>query len=151
LATSEKRVFNMAYAPTPEYGGGGGNTFSDDITQSCRVQQVNIQSGDYVDAIQMEYVTPAGTVITGPLHGGPGGTAVSFELAPNEQIVTISGSSGDFVDSLTFTTSLGNVWGPYGGSGGAPFSITGVNVGGIFGRSGQFLDAIGFYSPAACQ
>lgn len=141
----------MAYAPSTQYGGGGGDVFSDDLTQSCRVQQVNIQAGDFIDAIQMEYVTPSGQVIIGPLHGGPGGNAVSFELAPNEQIVAISGSAGDFVDSLKFTTSLGKVWGPYGGSGGAPFSINGANVGGIFGRSGQFLDAIGFYSPAACQ
>ena len=141
----------MAYAASATYGGSGGNAFTDDLTQSCRVKQVNIQAGDYIDAIQMEYVTPSGNVITGGLHGGSGGNPVSFELAPNEQIIAVSGSAGDFVDSLTFTTNLGKTWGPYGGSGGTPFSIKGLNVAGICGSSGDFLDAIAFYSPAACQ
>lgn len=140
----------MAYKPTQQYGGTGGNAFSDDLTQSCRIGTVKIRSGTYVDAIEVVYVKPGGATYSGGQHGGNGGTAHSFNLAANESIVRVDGRSGKYVDQLKFTTNLGNVYGPYGGGGGNAFALPGLQVGGILGRSGTYLDNIGFFTAASC-
>ena len=139
----------MAFAPTQQHGGQGGTAFSDDLTQSCAVIQVNIRSGSYVDAIEFLYRKPNGQSFSGGVHGGSGGTAATFKLAPNEWIVRVDGRSGTYVDQLKFTTNLGNVYGPYGQNGGSAWAHTGT-ISGIFGRSGSYVDAIGFFMPANC-
>lgn len=139
-----------AYAKTQQYGGGGGDAFSDDLTQSCRLSSVTIRSGDYIDAIQGTYTTPSGATYSSGPHGGGGGDQQSFNLAPGEYIVHVDGRSGDYVDQLTFSTNLGNVHGPYGGGGGSPFTLSSLHVGGFFGQSGSYLDAIGFFTAVDC-
>jgi hypothetical protein len=139
----------MAYKPTQQFGGSGGNAFSDDLTQSCRVGAVNIRSGSLVDSIEFIYIKPGGGTYSGGQHGGSGGTGASFKLANGESIVRVDVRSGSKVDQLKFTTNLGNVYGPYGGNGGTPSAITG-QIGGIFGRSGSLLDNIGFFNAANC-
>lgn len=139
----------MAYKPTQQFGGTGGDPFSDDLTQSCRIGTVNIRSGTYVDAIEVIYVKPGGGTYSGGQHGGSGGTAASFNLAANETIVRVDVRSGRYVDQLKFTTNLGNVYGPYGGDGGSASAVTG-QIGGILGRSGRYVDAISFFTAASC-
>lgn len=139
----------MAYKPTQQFGGPGGSPFSDDLTQSCRIGTVNIRSGTYVDAIEVIYVKPGGATYSGGKHGGGGGSPHSFNLAANENIVRVDVRSGTYIDQLKFTTNLGNVYGPYGGNGGSASAVTG-QIGGILGRSGTYLDNIGFFVAASC-
>jgi hypothetical protein len=140
----------MAYKPTQQNGGQGGNAFSDDLTQSCRIGTVKIRSATYVDAIEIIYVKPDGGTFSGGQHGGNGGTAHSFSLAANETIVRVEGRSGFLIDQLKFTTNLGKVHGPYGGGGGTVFALSELQVGGILGRSATYLDNIGFFTAASC-
>ena len=143
------------------YGGSGGAFFSDELPDGARIIEVLIRHGEYVDGIQLCWEMADGSTVFGPYHGGQGGMEDSFILAPGEVIEVIHGASGDLVDSLTFQTSLGHSYGPYGGGGGNPFAenfkaqpnpidhAPGAQVSralvGIFGRSGDLLDAIGFW------
>lgn len=139
------------------YGGGGGNPFSDQLPDGASIIEVLIRHGEYVDGIQLVWELADGSGVFGPYHGGQGGDVDSFVLGPGELIDVINGRSGDLVDSLTFQTSLGHTYGPYGGGGGQPFEeifrseptpMANTRVirplRGIFGRSGDLLDAIGF-------
>lgn len=123
---------------------------------------MHVRHGDYVDGISLAWIQPDGTFVEGPHHGGGGGTEDSFTLEPGETIQVIRGASGDLVDSLSFQTSLGRTYGPYGGRGGNPFEVNFARepnpidrspgaavihpLTGIFGRSGDLLDAIGFWT-----
>ena len=138
------------YVRTVQNGGGGGNPFQDDLTEVCRLTGLNIRSGEYIDALQCIWSTPSGGTVTGTQNGGDGGTLSSFSLGAKEYIVTISGRTGRYVDQLTFTTNLGNVFGPFGGDGGDSFTLPDLNVGGFFGQSGDLLDAIGVFTAGQC-
>jgi Jacalin-like lectin domain len=146
-----KGAVMTTYVMTEQHGGNGGNAFTDDLTQSCRLVKVSIRHGSEVDGIQGTYLAPSGAEFTGAFHGGAGGSLDQFTLAPGEYITRIDGRSGGRTDQLKFTTSNGNVYGPYGGDGGTTWSITNVRVGGFFGRSGARLDAIGFFTPGECK
>uniref|UniRef100_A0A0D9W1X2 Jacalin-type lectin domain-containing protein n=1 Tax=Leersia perrieri TaxID=77586 RepID=A0A0D9W1X2_9ORYZ len=78
----------------------------------------------------------------------------TINLLEDEQVSAVEGSVGNISDvvepviiSLTFRTSAGRTYGPYGGEEGTPFFISidnGCNVDvGFFGRAGLILDAIG--------
>jgi hypothetical protein len=138
------------------HGGGGGNPFSDLVPDGAQICEVLIRHGEYVDGIRISWMAPDGTRIDGRYHGGSGGSGDIFTLEAGETITAISGASGDLVDSLYFWTSLERVYGPYGGDGGQPFSelfgpqpeyigISGPpqTLIGIYGRSGDLLDALG--------
>lgn len=143
------------------YGGSGGEPFSDELPDGARIIEVKVRHGEYVDGIQLVWQLADGSGVFGPYHGGQGGTEDGFILAPGEVIEIIHGASGDLVDSLSFQTSLGHSYGPYGGGGGIPFVETfkaepnpidhapGAMVSraltGIYGQSGDLLDAIGFW------
>jgi hypothetical protein len=144
------------------YGGSGGASFSDELPDGARIIEVLIRHGEYVDGIQLVWQLADGSGVFGPYHGGQGGEVDSFILAPGEVIELIHGRSGDLVDSLAFQTSFGNSYGPYGGGGGTPFvedfraepdpevdHAPGARASraltGIFGQSGDLLDAIGFW------
>lgn len=139
-----------AYTKSQQYGGNGGNPFSDDLTQSCRLSTVTIRSGDLVDAIEGTYTSPSGAQFSGGHHGGGGGQLQSFDLAPGEYIVRVDVRSGSSVDQLKFTTNHGNVHGPYGGDGGDPSELSDVHIGGFFGQSGDLLDNVGFFTLVDC-
>ncbi|POZ59936.1 jacalin-like lectin [Chromobacterium alticapitis] len=139
-----------AYTRTQQFGGEGGSSFADNLTEVCRLSQINIRHGSRVDSIQGVWITPSGDQVTGSKHGGDGGELTSIVLAGNEYIVRVDGRSGSRVDQLSFTTNLGNVYGPYGGSGGSAFSLSGTHIGGFFGRSGSELDSVGFFNRVDC-
>lgn len=144
--------------PSLTAGGDGGTPFSDQPPKGSRISGMLVRHGDYVDGIRLSWVTPDGTRVDGPYHGGQGGVEASFTLEPGETITAIGIRSGDLVDMLTFYTSLGRTYGPYGGAGGDDSIVPTVEdlwhqdrwgratgeVVGIFGRSGDLLDAIGF-------
>lgn len=141
----------MAYRKTGAFGGTGGVAFSDDLTQACRLAKVIIRHGARVDSIACVWTSTEGSPIQGTKHGGDGGSESSFELAKEEYINRIEGRSGEGVDSLTFFTNVGNKYGPYGGSGGEPFEITDLHIGGFYGRSGARLDEMGGFTVYNCE
>jgi len=134
------------YVKTLSYGGSGGGDFSDNLTNTVRVTQISIRHGKYVDSIQTTWLTTEGKSITGERHGGDGGSEDTFSLSEGEYITDINGRSGKLVDQLTFYSNFGKEYGPYGGSGGSPFEIKDICVGGFFGKSGKYLDAIGVFT-----
>lgn len=136
------------WSATPIKGGGGGSAFSDDLTEATRITSITIRHGNFVDSIQTTWLSTSGQQVTGVRHGGGGGNPSVINLKPNEAIVRVEGRSGQFVDQLTFHTNLGNKFGPYGGDGGSPFTLSGLCAGGFVGRSGKFLDAFGVLSTA---
>ena len=138
------------YVRTVESGGGGGDAFQDDLTEVCRLIGLNIRAGEYVDALQCIWSTPAGSTVSGTQHGGGGGSLNQISLDMNEYIVRVDGRSGIYIDQLTFTTNVGRKIGPFGGGGGDPFSLPNLNVGGFFGQSGDLLDAVGVFTPGQC-
>ena len=70
---------------------------------------------------------------------------IDVDVDGGERIIGAFGRSGREVDQLGFTTNKGRVFGPYGGSGGGPFTVNSCHIRGIFGRSGSRIDAIGFF------
>ncbi|CAO2147483.1 unnamed protein product [Urochloa humidicola] len=80
-----------------------------------------------------------------------------INLSAGEHVTAVEGTVGHFatvpgviVTSLTFRTSAGTTYGPYGATttAGTPFSVPaadGACIVGFWGRSGWLLDAIGVY------
>ncbi|HLP61626.1 MAG TPA: jacalin-like lectin [Candidatus Deferrimicrobium sp.] len=133
------------YFKSAQHGGVGGNAFSDDLTQVKSITQIVVRSGSFVDAIAVTYLLTSGETIT-VSHGGSGGSPSIIQLREGEYIMRIDGRAGDFVDQIVFRTNMGAIFGPFGGNGGNPFSIRDIQVGGFFGRSGDFIDAIGVFT-----
>lgn len=87
----------------------------------------------------------------------------TIEMSAGEYLTAVEGTTGHFGDSpgvvvvtsLTFRTSRGKTYGPYGGSGtgtATPFSVPAASgcIVGFWGHSGRLLDAIGVYiKPSA--
>jgi jacalin-like lectin domain-containing protein len=146
---------------TPSYGGGGGGAAWDDAqsmatTPPVGFKKIAVRSGIYVDRLEPTYALDNGNTYT-PGHGGAGGTPASFDFVPNEILIGIQGRSGSLVDQLSFLTAViyggGDppflqTRGPYGGTGGAPFTIWG-EIAAFYGRSDAYLDAIGCYLGTA--
>ncbi|CAL9135654.1 unnamed protein product [Musa textilis] len=83
--------------------------------------------------------------------GGSGGNPHKIVLEEDESLVGMEGEFAGYhgvvvVGKLGFTTNK-NAYGPFGNTGGTPFSlpIAAGKISGFFGRDGQFLDAIGVY------
>ncbi|MDP1772167.1 MAG: jacalin-like lectin [Methylobacter sp.] len=142
-------AFACPYTPSLQYGGTGGSAFSDDLTQAVQITQINIWSGSEVDAIQAVWSKQGGGTLTGTKHGGDGGSLSTIKLASGEYIVRVDGRSGSRTDQLTFTSNLGNKFGPYGGNGGSAFSLPNLKVGGFLGRSGSRLDAFAVFNSVS--
>ena len=141
----------MAFTSTQTFGGPGGSAFQDDLTQVCRLVGINVRSGEYVDMLQAVWQYPNGATVNGQQHGGGGGSPTSIHLQPGERIVRVDLRSGIYVDQITFFTDQGRQYGPYGGNGGEPHTLSNLeNVTGFVGRAAQFVDQIGFWIPAKC-
>jgi hypothetical protein len=137
--------------------GGGGGTPWDDVqtlaaTPIAALKRIALRSGTFVDRIETTYALDDGNVST-QAHGGNGGSAAAFDLLPNEMVIGVRGRSGSLVDQLSFLTAvvygggdppLLQTHGPFGGGGGASFTIWG-DVIGFYGRSGTLLDSLGCY------
>ena len=136
----------MAYSRSPSYGGTGGNAFSDNLTETTQLIGINISAGGVVDSIQGVFSTTAGSSVTGPKYGGGGGTPQVIKLDQGDVIVRVEGRYGDSLDQVEFFTANGAHYGPYGGDGGKPFTISGVKVGGFFGRAGDQIDQFGIFT-----
>ncbi len=136
----------MAWQQTSPNGGGGGNYFSDDLTLSTRLAGFIINHGLYIDGIQGIYQRCNGKLYAGAWNGGQGGTQERVDFAAGEYITNITGRAGQYVDQITIQTNIAT-YGPYGATGGSPWSIPNDNIGGFYGHAGQYVDSIGFFYP----
>ena len=140
------------------YGGRTGVSFADITTNPCGVsiRTIYIRSGAIVDAIQIEYQYPDGRRYTGPRRGGDGGGGDRIiPVNPGEEIIGVFGSTGTLWNGLTLVsrlylvkrTSSGGVsiYGPYGTYASTNTFVVIGDIKSIYGRHGEFLDAIGFY------
>ena len=130
------------------FGGGGGKAFNE-LPNDCgaTIRRIVIRSGKHVDAIQITYRLSSGQDYTGNRYGGTGGSpnTINIDIDAEETVTGVFGRSGREVDQLGFVTNKGRIFGPYGGSGGRPFTVNRCLVRGIFGRSGSRIDSIGFF------
>ncbi|MEM6475221.1 MAG: jacalin-like lectin [Pseudomonadota bacterium] len=144
---------------TDLYGGAGGNPFDDhqSLGSLGKIQEITVYSGDWIDAIEVSYVGRSTNEIV--KHGGSGGNKHRFVLDPDEYITKIelgyfpdkSGSSekgsGIVLNRLKFFTDKDDRESPVFGKGVAK-ELVELPDGGLltsfFGRSGDYLDAIGF-------
>jgi hypothetical protein len=143
--------FSQQASRTSTVGGRGGEPFTDGVVSGAFISEVYIFSGDYVDAIQIQYILPDGRKELGTRHGGPGGRRNVFRLDSDEYIVGLSIKYGEHIDSLRIHTNK-HTSSSYGGNGGNRRSRADIPSGsqaiGLTGRSGEFLDSIGLvYIP----
>ena len=128
-------------------GGSGGTAFFDDeVPAGAAIAEVRIQSGEFVDSVQMSYILPDGRSFEAARHGGAGGQAEVFRLDPGEFIVAISGRCGTYVDSLRIHTNrrTSMLFGGRGGDRDYRIDVPdGNQATGFMGRSGSYIDAIG--------
>jgi hypothetical protein len=140
---------SAALVPSGAVGGTGGGAFDDSLAlpETPQVKSISIWTGDRVDRIQLELRT--GQVFG---HGGTGGSEHKLELAQGEAIISARLCTGvhDATTSLhyaRFGTNLGHEL-----SGGNQtdtctnfMAPEGRQIGGLFGREGNELDALGFF------
>lgn len=135
-------------APATEIAGGpGGASFSDPEPEwGERVVEVQVRSGEYVDSVQLVYISGDGRTLTGPQHGGEGGSLNVFHLDADEYLIGVSGRTGSYIDSIRFQTNK-RTSPAFGGRGGSREFHVEVppdsQVTGLVGRAGEYLDAIG--------
>jgi hypothetical protein len=131
------------------FGGSGGEAFQDPgpVPELSRIESMIIRSGSFVDSISTIYRLPDGSRETFS-HGGGGGTRHLVSFVSGEQIIAVVGRAGTYLDNIAFLTEdpqgVRRTHGPFGGDGGSPF-IVNRKVNGFFGRSGAYIDQIGFF------
>ncbi|KAG8380764.1 hypothetical protein BUALT_Bualt06G0050000 [Buddleja alternifolia] len=139
------------------WGGNGQINWDDGSYDGVRI--ITLEYGKCINTIQVIY-DKNGKLIQGARHGNVGGhPATGFAQIilqyPEEILTTVSGYYSKLKDyyevdpiirSLTFKTNMGT-YGPYGVEEGAPFSASfeTEKIVGFLGKSGWYLDAIGFH------
>ncbi|XP_006853911.2 jacalin-related lectin 19 [Amborella trichopoda] len=133
------------------WGGHGGSPWDDGSFNGVR--QITLVYDRCIDSIRVEY-DKNGKLVMAEKHGGDGGNRtahIKFQY-PEEFITGVSGhyspmvhSGTPVIRSLKFATNR-KTYGPYGVEEGTPFSfpMDGGHIVGFKGRSGWYLDAIGF-------
>ena len=118
------------------------------------LHSLNISYGTFVFGLQASYLLNDGSNFSGVVHGTMNQDSTTINLQKKERIVRIAGKveqTYGFISQLQlYTQSLKGfvkVYGPFGEgkSSNTPFSIVGAVVG-LFGRSGQYLNALGAYT-----
>ncbi|TVU50655.1 hypothetical protein EJB05_02034, partial [Eragrostis curvula] len=164
------------------WGGSGGQPFYMHGRGRSPPQVLSIvlyHSAGAIHSLACEY-SAAGDEWVQWIRAGPWGLPHSFgsravraviNLSAGEHLTAMEGSVGRFgnvrdvvITSLTFRSSIGRTYGPFGGdkegsSGSTRFSIpvaAGGCIAGFWGRSGWLLDAVGVYispcpSPSGAQ
>ena len=128
------------------FGGAGGSTFQDSpLPDGAKICKVRIRHGSWINAIGLSYKLN-GQVTDLPMHGGEGGTLSEFTIEDDEYITGLSGHYGQFVNSLIIHTNK-RTSSQYGGSSGTDYQYIqypNLELVGFLGRSGSYLDAIGY-------
>jgi len=155
-----------------QFGGSGGEPFDDRIPDGARICEVAIRHGEYIDGIRISYIAADGTRVDCPYRGGQGGDETIVTIDAGQTLWPADLQAGDYVDALGFSIKAvapTREQGPddvvrfvdtMGGNGGKRYldqdiiyvDFTAFPDGGgeaeligIFGRSGDLLDAIGFW------
>ncbi|XP_015572833.1 jacalin-related lectin 19 [Ricinus communis] len=133
------------------WGGNGGSTWDDGVFNGVR--EITIVYDHCIDSIKVVY-DKNGKAVATEKHGGVGGTKrTEIKLQyPEEYLVSASGNycpvvygGSPVIRSITFKSNR-RTFGPFGIEEGTPFTLSmdGRRVVGFTGRSGWYLDAIGF-------
>ena len=135
------------------YGGRGGSFFRDPCSFN-NLGGIIIRSSALIDSIQTVYASNKNQQWVPLQHGGNGGSKHVAIFYENEYIIAVIGSHGsssrcsNCINELGFLTEnkygLMSMHGPYGQRSQNILMLVG-EIGGFFGRSGQYLDAIGCY------
>ncbi|KAG8388374.1 hypothetical protein BUALT_Bualt02G0119300 [Buddleja alternifolia] len=153
---SEKSLKSSTVGP---WGGPGGNPWDDGTYDGVRVITLRYSPTGCIDSMQVIY-DKHNKPFSAPKHGGTGGpdTAQIVLRFPEEILTKVTGyysALPGYVDtpvirSLTFWTNMG-AYGPYGPEQGTNFSVSleDEKIVGFIGRSGGYLDAIGFHLARA--
>merc|ERR1719500_256264 len=124
----------------------GGTAFSDeDIAGGRHITAIKIRVGIEMNSIQAYYDGQPG-----PSHGyGTAGDEILFEVPTGSVIVSASGTTmpqnKNFMESIQFVTSDGQVHGPFGNTGGTPWTADegeGCTLDFLKGRSGSLVDQL---------
>ena len=149
-----------------QLGGLGGNAFDENtmthIPRLVTISGINLTySQEHVSTIQLTYRSPDGASMDGPTHGTAKDNKVDLRFDDYEVVIQVRGDTyydqelqhpSNVVQQLSFKTlkhdGTTKIYGPYPGNAGQPFNYTFVITGelmGLYGRSGWFLDSLGFY------
>ncbi|XP_077228321.1 jacalin-related lectin 19-like [Tasmannia lanceolata] len=150
MESAEKNVGRKTIKVGP-WGGNGGSSWDDGSFNGIR--EITLVYDRCIDSIRVEY-DKNGKNVLAEKHGGNGGTrTVHIKLQyPEEFLTTISGHYCPVVNggtpvirSLIFKSNR-RTFGPFGVEEGTPFTfpMDGGLIVGFKGRSGWYLDAIGF-------
>lgn len=136
----------------PSYGGSGGSLYS--IHNVVEIELCHPRVGLYYLIFKSE---SGATLKVGEFSCSSSTTKITLDL-PKQYFTGFSGTVGTVhgntvVSSITFYTSTGKTYGPYGAAGATPFSFqqSGGQITGFHGRSGHLVDAIGAYVKPVCQ
>ncbi|XP_030457536.2 jacalin-related lectin 19 [Syzygium oleosum] len=150
---SEKKKKSIEVGP---WGGNGGTSWDDGSYHGVR--EITLVFGHCIDSICAVY-DKNGKPVAAEKHGGVGGNqAAEIKLQfPDEYLVSVSGyycpvvhGGSPVIRSLTFKSNK-RTFGPFGMEHGTPFSfpLDGGRIVGFKGRSGWYLDSIGFHVSRA--
>ncbi|MFJ3007097.1 jacalin-like lectin [Pseudomonas fluorescens] len=138
ISITERNLSKLRYQKSWSTGGLGGESFQDDI--NGRITGIEVNSGDVIDGFAAYY---NGT--RGPWHGGTKGTKQIVKFDDDEFIASVGVSKGKswkmtVVNGLKIKTNkrtfiFGN---------GKELEERDIVVAGFYGRSGDFIDEIGF-------
>ncbi|KAL6871034.1 hypothetical protein ACP4OV_014882 [Aristida adscensionis] len=151
------------------WGGHGGQPFYHLHGSSVRrLRSIVVYHSTAIHSLAYQYQAGDGATRI----AGPWGRSYSFgnkaarariELDADEHVTAVEGTTGrfgnvpgDVVTSLTFRTSAGRTYGPYGdtAAAAAAFSVPaadGACVVGFWGRAGWLVDAVGVYIKPSCS
>ena len=149
-----------------QFGGEGGSPFDEHtlthIPRVVGIKSINVTyKSNHVTTIQLTYLMQDGKIWEAPMHGGKKHFNADLQFEDGEAVIQVSGNTyfdqqlqkpSNIVKQLSFKTQKKdgstNIYGPYpgrvGGSDNHSFVINGVLLG-LYGRSGWFLDSLGFY------
>ncbi|GAA0142366.1 hypothetical protein Leryth_001632 [Lithospermum erythrorhizon] len=138
------------------WGGLGGAAWDDGSFTGVR--EITLVYGRCIDSMKVVY-DKNGQPFPTPKHGGAGGsmTAEIKLQFPDEFLTSVSGywypvvhGGSPIIRSLTFKSNR-STFGPYGVEEGIPFSfpMEGGKIVGFKGKSGWYLDSIGFHITQA--
>lgn len=112
------------------------------------IQKLYIRCGDHIDAVETEYIQEGGNAYDPGKHGGDGGNETAIQLEKDEffnkvEVIT----DRRVVNQLTFHTTKGSKYGPYGKKPTSRYEkvdIEGKMIA-LCGRVNSAVSAIGFY------
>ncbi|XP_066340820.1 salt stress-induced protein-like isoform X4 [Miscanthus floridulus] len=154
------------------WGGSGGQPFYMRGASAPRLRSIVLYHSGAIHSLACDYTLAGDHEGPSPRVAGPWdlphsygsrGVRTEIDLPSGEHITAVEGTTGHFanvlgvvITSLTFRTSSGRTYGPYGSVAGRShyFSVPvadGACIVGFWGRSGWLLDAIGVYMKPSCS